>query len=213
MMRSRSRRSKSVSMLGAFMIEAGTMLAFIALAQPTWTRNLIEQVTTSPAPTSASSTFNAVANIPQATSLQPAQSQEFVSQPFVAELAESFGGPAHQALRPALLQPATQLALTAPSQLNNPTPAWSNAGWNNGAGNDTAVHSSAFNNSAVNNYSSPQSWQPTSAPTITSPSPPWSDTTERVAQASWSAPRLPASEVRYAPQVPVYPPSNWSNSY
>ncbi len=193
MMRSRSRRSKSVSMLGAFMIEAGTMLAFIALAQPTWTRNLIEQVTTSPAPTSASSTFNAVANIPQSlmpqsTELQSALSHQTLrpalSQPFVAELAKSFGGPSQQSLRPALSQQASQSPLTTPSLLNAPAPVLSNSAWNNGAGNDTAVHSSAFNNSAVNNYSSPQSWQPTSAPTITSPSPPWSDTTERVAQAS-----------------------------
>lgn len=43
-MRRRSRRSKPINMLGAFLIEAGTMLAIVALAQPTWTRSLIEQI-------------------------------------------------------------------------------------------------------------------------------------------------------------------------
>lgn len=43
-MRRRSRRSKPINMLGAFLVEAGTMLAIVALAQPTWTSNLIEQI-------------------------------------------------------------------------------------------------------------------------------------------------------------------------
>ncbi|MEO8271335.1 MAG: hypothetical protein ABI557_16555, partial [Aureliella sp.] len=71
----RSRRSKPVSMLGAFLIEAGTMLAIIALAQPTWTRNLIEQVTALPVATLAlpSNAFapNLAASMPQSTSQQP----------------------------------------------------------------------------------------------------------------------------------------------
>lgn len=42
-MKRRSRRSKPINMLGAFLVEAGTMLAIVALAQPTWTSKLIEQ--------------------------------------------------------------------------------------------------------------------------------------------------------------------------
>ncbi|MCA9159445.1 MAG: hypothetical protein KDA72_14015, partial [Planctomycetales bacterium] len=62
----------------------------------------------------------------------------------------------------------------------------------------------------VNNNNSPQGWRPSAT---ASASPPWPDTTERVAQASWSTQSPPAAEYRYAPQAPVYPPSNWSNSY
>lgn len=204
----RSRRSKPVSMLGAFLIEVGTMLAFIALAQPTWTRNIIEQVTTSPAVTtdvtsigaSTATIFNAVANTPQSASLQPTL--------------------IHQTLRPTLPQQVALPQVSAPALLNNPTPAWSNTAWNNTPWDNSAgssatpqrsiVNSGAVNNGAVNNVISSQGWQPSVA---SSTSPPWSDATERVAQASWSASRLPAAEVRYAPQYPVYPPSNWSNSY
>lgn len=172
MMSRRSRRSKPFSMLGAFLIEAGTMLAFIALAQPTWTRSLIEQVTNAPVATSTSSAAtHAVANIPQSTELQQA------------------------ALSP----------LTAPTLLDASVSAWSNSATDN-----TATNNAARNNFAANNNTNPQGWQPSST---TSYSPPWSDTTERVAQANWSSSRLSAAEVRYAPQVPVYPPSNWSSSY
>ena len=189
-MRSRSRRSKSVSMLGAFMIEAGTMLAFIALAQPTWTRNFIEQVTVSPAATSVSTSgtdaFNAVSNIPQSAALQPTLT--------------------YQTLRPTLPQQVALPQISAPALLNVPAPLERNTTWNN---NPTS-HRYVVNNTAVNNNNSPQGWQPSAT---SSPSPPWPDTTARVAQASWSASSLPAAEYRYAPQAPVYPPSNWSNSY
>ncbi len=47
-MRRRSRRNRPINMLGAFLIEAGTMLAIVGLAQPTWTRNLIEQFSSAP---------------------------------------------------------------------------------------------------------------------------------------------------------------------
>lgn len=43
-MRRRSRRNKPINMLGAFLVEVGAMLVIVALAQPTWTRNLIEQI-------------------------------------------------------------------------------------------------------------------------------------------------------------------------
>jgi hypothetical protein len=193
-MRRRSFRSKRVSLLGAFLIEAGTMLAFIALAQPTWTHNVIEQVTTSPAATSVTTSgtdaFNAVANIaqniPQSAALQPTLT--------------------YQTLRPTLPQQVALPQVSAPALLNVPAPLESNTAWND---NPTS-HRSVVNNTAVNNNSSPQGWQPSAT---TSPSPPWPDTTDRVAQANWSAQSLPAAEYRYAPQAPVYPPSNWSNNY
>ncbi len=43
MSRSR-RRSKPVSLFGALLIEVGTVVAIIAIAQPTWTSKLIEHV-------------------------------------------------------------------------------------------------------------------------------------------------------------------------
>lgn len=199
----RSRRSRPVSMLGAFLIEVGTMLAFVALAQPTWTRNIIEQVTTSPAATSVvtstgastAAMFDAVvntpqSNIPQAVALQPTL--------------------AHQTLRPTLPQQAALPHVSAPALLNIPAPAWSNTAWDNSARSSASPQRAIVNNSAVNNVNSSQGWQPS---VTSSSSPPWSDTAERVAQANWSASRLPAAEARYAPQYPVYPPSNWSNSY
>ncbi|MEZ6149453.1 MAG: hypothetical protein R3C09_04960 [Pirellulaceae bacterium] len=189
-MRRRSFRSKRVSLLGAFLIEAGTMLAFIALAQPTWTHNVIEQVTTSPAATSVSTSgtdaFNAVSNIPQSAALQPTL--------------------AYQTLRPTPPQQVALPQVSAPALLNVPAPLESNTAWND---NPTS-HRSVVNNTAVNNNSSPQGWQPSAT---TSPSPPWPDATQRVAQANWSTSSLPAAEYRYAPQSHVYPPSNWSNSY
>ncbi len=59
-MRRRSRRNKPINMLGAFLVEAGTMLAIVALAQPTWTRNLIEQFGPASPPSVSSSPADAV---------------------------------------------------------------------------------------------------------------------------------------------------------
>lgn len=189
-MRRRSRRSKPFRMLGALLIEVGTVLAFIALAQPTWTRSFIAQVTGSPVatsvPTSGTDAFNAVANIPQSAALQPTLT--------------------YQTLRPTLPQPVALPQVNAPALLNVPAPLGSNTAWNA----NPISHRSVVNNTAVNNNNSPHGWQPS---ITASTSPPWPDTTDRVAQASWSASRLPAAEVRYAQQVPIYPPSNWSNSY
>jgi len=40
----RSRRGKPLHLMGAVLIEVGTMIAIVAVAQPTWTSGWIEQV-------------------------------------------------------------------------------------------------------------------------------------------------------------------------
>ncbi len=162
----RSRRKKSVSMLGAFLIEAGSMLAFIALAQPTWTRTLIEQVSASPETTLTSSSWVA----PVATSLSEATAASGAPSAIAQapRSAEWQSSDARQTLRPALQY------------------------------------------SVVSNASSSQGWLPASS------APNWpsrSETTPRVAQANGSYSPRTREEGPYAPQTPIYPPSNWSSSY
>ncbi|MEZ6074943.1 MAG: hypothetical protein R3C56_04470 [Pirellulaceae bacterium] len=188
-MRRRSFRSKRVSLLGAFLIEAGTMLAFIALAQPTWTRNFIEQVTVSPAATSVSTSgtdaFNAVSNIPQSAALQPTL--------------------AYQTLRPTPPQQVALPQVSAPALLNVPAPLESNTAWND----DPTSHRYVVNNTAVNNNSSPQAGAFGNIFTFTAVArcDPGDGSSQLVNVES------SAAEYRYAPQSHVYPPSNWSNSY
>lgn len=75
-MRRRSRRSRPINMLGAFIVEAGTMLAIVALAQPTWTRNLIEQISPASQASASSAQVDSVVSPIVATTTSAAQTSE-----------------------------------------------------------------------------------------------------------------------------------------